>query len=536
MAQEFNTKLISVAANFLEALNVPFTKKTLKQTLEANPYYPSLYSLSEVFNRYNIENKGLEVDPEQLDELPLPFMADISIQGIGGKDFVNVTQVTKDSVTYYYGKEKTISRNEFINSWRSNIVFLAEATNKSKEKDFDKNKKTVAKDNIRIYLLLLGFSLILIRGIYTYLTASNDIIAASSFFLFTFMGLAISVLFLIYEVDKSNTFVKNICTGDAKTNCDAVLGSKAATLFGIISWGEVGFFYFFSIALFLLIPGIPFVEKIPYISYISILSAMYIPFSIFYQYKVVKEWCRLCLFVQAVLFLNLCWVLQFGYFAINPSCSNLILFITCAVFPILLWYTLKPIIIKAKDADKFLAAYKRLYSRQDVFNLTLADQEEALNGWQNLGGIEKGNPNAKNIILKVCSPSCGHCNKAHGIFNELLQANDNLKVITIYGISNDERDDDLRLPVKHFLALAEQENKKSVEEAMDYWYLNNNREYYSLKEKFPVSDELLEKQRVKIKAMRVWYDAAEIEYTPTVFVNGKKLPSTFNLSDLKGVF
>jgi len=80
------------------------------------------------------------------------------------------------------------------------------------------------------------------------------------------------------------------------------------------------------------------------------------------------------------------------------------------------------------------------------------------------------------------------------------------------------------------------QNKRLVEEAMDYWYLNNIRNYETLKQRFPVPDELLEKQTVKIKAMRDWYEVAEIEYTPTVFINGKKLPSTFNLSDLKDVF
>lgn len=126
MAVEFNTSLISVVSNFLETLNVPFTKKTLKHRLEANPYYPSLYSISQVFKWYTIENRGLQVKVEQLDKLPLPFLAYVSNKEIGSKDFVNVINVSNDSVTFYNGKEKTVTKDDFIRSWQSNIVLLAE--------------------------------------------------------------------------------------------------------------------------------------------------------------------------------------------------------------------------------------------------------------------------------------------------------------------------------------------------------------------------------------------------------------------------
>ena len=315
-----------------------------------------------------------------------------------------------------------------------------------------------------MYFLLFGFLLILFYGVFNYVAASSDIISSSTFLLFTFSGLAVSVLLLIYEVDSSNAFVKNICTGGVKTNCEAVLGSKAGKLFGI-SWGEIGFFYFCSITLFLLMPGIPFIEKIPYLSYISILSAMYIPFSLSYQYFVVKQWCRLCLFVQAVLFLNLCWALRFGDFAINFSKTDIVFFIGCVIFPILLWYALKPVIVKANDSDKFMTAYKRLFTNPDIFNLTLANQPDAPDGWQNLG-VQKGNPHAKNIILKICSPFCYHCANAHAIFNDILSTSNDVKLITIYSETNDEKDKK-RLPVTHILALAEQGDGKQVEEAMD---------------------------------------------------------------------
>jgi len=240
----------------------------------------------------------------------------------------------------------------------------------------------------------------------------------------------------------------------------------------------------------------------------------------------------MCLFVQAILFLNFVWALLYGDFILKINLQTVSLIIGCSIFPVLLWYTLKPVILKANDASKFSSAYKRLFSTPGVLNLTLAEQPDAPDGWQQFG-IVKGNPNAQNIILKVCSPSCGHCDKAHKTFNEIIENNNDVKIVTVYDIweeGNNRRD-----PVRHFLALTELGDGKQIEEAMNYWYLNENRNYETLKEMYPLPQDLLEKQDEIITQMAEWCKTAEIEYTPTVYVNGKQLSSTFKLEDLKDV-
>jgi hypothetical protein len=79
------------------------------------------------------------------------------------------------------------------------------------------------------------------------------------------VGTFITVLLLIYEIDRTNSFVKNICRAGDRTNCDAVLASEASRIFGV-SWSEVGF-----------------------------------------QWRIIKQWCLLCITVQAILFCELIW-------------------------------------------------------------------------------------------------------------------------------------------------------------------------------------------------------------------------------------
>jgi ABC-type bacteriocin/lantibiotic exporter with double-glycine peptidase domain len=117
MAEAHDTRLLAVSKNLLTNLKVPFTPTILKKKLESNPYYPSLYSISAVLNDYKIENKSLRVERSQIEELQAPFLAYLLLPEIGSEDFVSVNRVSEKTVTYYHGKEKTISKEEFMSNW-----------------------------------------------------------------------------------------------------------------------------------------------------------------------------------------------------------------------------------------------------------------------------------------------------------------------------------------------------------------------------------------------------------------------------------
>ena len=75
-----------------------------------------------------------------------------------------------------------------------------------------------------------------------------------------------------------------------------------------VSWSEAGFFYFAATTLFLF-TGINRQASFLIIASVSTMASAYIPFSIYYQWKVVKQWCPLCLTVQAILLLELVWAI-----------------------------------------------------------------------------------------------------------------------------------------------------------------------------------------------------------------------------------
>ena len=533
MAEEFNTQLVSVTGKILKVAKVPFTKSGLKKNLMIHPYYPSLYSISETLNAYKVENKALKVVPYQLDDLPLPFLAFITIEEINTEDFVTVLEVTKDHVTYFHTGKRKVKRDKFIESWSDGIIMLVEASEESKERDLENNTVQERSGKKRNALFLLGFLIAIGIGLYGFFSSISSFLFPVLFLFFSLFGLAVSILLLIFEVDSSNNFVKNICTTGEKTNCNAVLSSSASKFFGI-SWAEIGFYYFAAISLFLMVP-IPMSIKIPILTILGTVSAAYMPFSILYQYFIVKQWCKLCLAIQFILFLQFVMVLYFGNYEIKWSIGVFISFALCLLIPALVWNFIKPFIKKSKDLERFEYEYRRIISRQDIFEHTISDQNEITPGWEELGVIVKGNRLAENTILKVCSPACKYCSMAHETFNKLLDIHHNIKVITIYGLSDDP-EDQRRIPVRYFLALAELGEEEKLEQAMDYWYLSERPTIKYLESNFPVADELLKKQETLIERMVKWSEEAKIYYTPTVYWNGKKLPATYELEDLLNLY
>jgi hypothetical protein len=55
-------------------------------------------------------------------------------------------------------------------------------------------------------------------------------------FTFYIAGIGISGLLLWHEIDKGNPILQKVCTGIAKTNCNAILDSKASKLLPWLSW------------------------------------------------------------------------------------------------------------------------------------------------------------------------------------------------------------------------------------------------------------------------------------------------------------
>lgn len=414
---------------------------------------------------------------------------------------------------------------------------VAEKQENSGEEDYLINKRKEQIEQTKILLIPIIALLIIVAN--TYLQLQQHIILSTvllSFLLGVLMllGIIVTALLLLHEVDHTNPLLKQICSTGAKTNCAAILNSKQSKLFNTFSWSEIGFIYFlggfFSI---LMLQS----AAIPVLVCLNVLALPYTFFSVYYQWKVAKQWCVLCLTVQALLLTEFLAILFTNSFISSISTIqetitiNLILqLITIFLLPILIWFILKPNLVKAKESKQNMRSLMRLKFDSKVFNALLAKQKQIKENSQGLG-IHIGNPNAINTIIKVCNPYCGPCATAHPEIEAILEANPNVKAQIIFTASNTVEDRRAK-PVKHLLAIAAQNNEAQTKQALDDWYLAKEKNYEQFAFKYPLNGEL-EQQGVEVEKMNEWCKNTEINFTPTIFINGYQMPDMYSIKDLK---
>lgn len=539
MALSFQSNLTGLTYKFFQLTGIPVSKTTLKKELEEHPYYPSLYSLSKVFTRFGVENEAFEVAADKFGDFEPPFFAYYTSEG-SGKFFVLVTEITEQEITYMPDGNKTVTvnRDVFLKNFEQ-VIFAAEKNPESGEKEYATSVKAERLLRNKQYIKYSGLALLITLLFTQFFYSLNPFSwAAVIIGLAKLAGIAVTALLLDYEIgNKSSSFVKNICSSGRQFNCDAVINSKASRILGF-SWGEIGLFYFSSTCLFLLFPGMAFAEKLPFLAGASLLATPYIIFSLYYQWRIVKQWCPLCLMVQTVLAIECIWSIFYisspGSLSLNTPAATIAVMAAIALFiPVIAWQLLKPVLEQARTSVIYRLAYTRLKYHPDVIKSLIGQQDAAPEGWEQIG-ITLGNASAPNTIIKVCNPYCGPCSRAHAVMEELLNHNKDVKVKIIFTTTNSEHDRGAPV-VRHLLAIQEKGQDAELVNALDDWYLAEKKNYELFSVKYPMNGEL-KKQDTKIDEMSSWCKKAGIHYTPTIYVNGRRLPENYDADILKNIF
>lgn len=354
------------------------------------------------------------------------------------------------------------------------------------------------------------------------------------FLLLALVGTGVSFLLLLFEIDSHNPLLKEVCRPGKKINCMAVLQSRASGIMGI-SWSSIGFCYFSGMLLFLLVLGVDSSQVLFVMGCVNALALPYVFFSLYSQWKIVKQWCALCLAIQTILLVQFI-VAATGGFYNNLSVAEVspdiyMTMILCFIVPALALYIALPTIKKTKVGVAHYNALQRLKHNRQVFDALLSRQKKIEHPTEGLD-IVIGKPDAKWKIVKVCNPYCGPCARAHPVIEELVNNSSDVKLQIIFTASGE--DDDIKTqPVKHLLAIALNDTERATKQALDDWYNTPLKDYKTFTDKHPITKELLAQQKNKVQAMKKWCDQTQINYTPTFFVNGYQLPDTYSLPDLQ---
>src|SRR5580658_987245 len=227
--------LVSATIQLLREHKIGVTASTVAATIEEHPDFPSMLSISDALQKWKIGNTCVRVDPENLDDLPAPFIA--YFQKAGG-EFVTVTKITDQEVVYSKGGSDLVarSREDFLKVW-GGIALLAEPTGESGEKGyFTKRRQEWWRDNRVFLMTIISLALVAAWGLLSAALGGLQAALTVVVLVAKLAGIVVSGLLLWYEIDQQNPLLRQICSVGKQSNCLAVLQSKEAKLFGLLTW------------------------------------------------------------------------------------------------------------------------------------------------------------------------------------------------------------------------------------------------------------------------------------------------------------
>jgi ABC-type bacteriocin/lantibiotic exporter with double-glycine peptidase domain len=229
------SNFLAILQNLLSVANIKFTNFYLKETLQQIDI--SLQSIKNILQSYQIAILPVELGTLQLQEIPYPALA--QIRNKDGEFFVVLQKIENETITYIHTEKGIITENitNFAKLW-TGVTLLIEKNENSAEPNYKENKKQEIIENLRVPLLLLVLGLVIGYQAMQFTNILNFAWLATKL-----VGTILSVLLLLQSLNK-NSLVAKLCSFNKKTDCNSLLTSPAATLFGVVSWAEISFLYF----------------------------------------------------------------------------------------------------------------------------------------------------------------------------------------------------------------------------------------------------------------------------------------------------
>ncbi len=508
----------NVFQSFLESLKVKHTRVYSNKYFREHPYKYNLFGISKMLSDYGIANKGFKTDNKAvvLQSLETPFIAH------AGGDLVVVMRINKDTVHYrWYGKEIKTSLDEFIESW-SGVVLLAETNENSIEPNYKENRKKEWSIILQQYGLLAAVGLL--AGLCVIHNRIYDNIGWMLVQLVNLFGIYISYLLVQKQLHVHSEYADKLCSLFKQSDCNNVLESKASKLGGVIGWSEIGLGYFISNVIILLL----FPSLFSYLAIINIFALPYTLWSVWYQKFRAKQWCPLCLIVQALLWTV--FVINLAFASIQlPAFKIEELLVTGIVYfiPPIVINLLVPLLAQANQAEQITQEFNALKTNEDVFAAFLKKQPH-YEVDKSTSKILLGNPESGILVTILTNPHCEPCSRMHTRIEKLLQdTNHSICIQYIFSSFNEELKSSAHFLTATYLMHPLEKAKLIYNE----WF----REGKDRREEFFQQYECTHNELIDNELFRheEWKETSQLRATPTVLINGYKLPTNYKIEDLK---
>lgn len=343
------------------------------------------------------------------------------------------------------------------------------------------------------------------------------------------LGLAVALLIILQSIDHRNPLVQQLCGGGTKTDCNHILGSKAAKINSWLGWADMGLFYYAGS--FLLLMNSPSFTTILMLFGLNLVALPFTFYSVYYQWKIAKSWCRLCLYIQALLWLQAGFSFYYLYnFLAATSFSAFDILKTVSIFllPAFVWLLVKPYLQDLKQITPLKKQLNRLKFDTETFKFHLLKQAKYV-APADISFI-LGNASSPLEITMVSNPFCNPCAKAHEMLDQWIKKGLDFKLNIVFMPGGEK---ELKHKFIYHLFSLKADDLSKAKLALPTWFESEKRDLGIWKDEFQLTNENKEAINGLLNKQNEWCKLAEITATPTFLINVYKLPPNYQLRDLK---
>lgn len=500
---------------FLEQIEVRYTRKYADTLFNEHPYRDNMYGLKRMLDVYGVKTMGVNIPSKSLMELNYPCILHTR------NDFAIGIDCDNKTVTYLqHGKITQVAHDIFLRRWDGNALVVTETT-EAIEPNYHRNRQNELLETCKSHSISFLLVLAVLCGIFSNEGVIN--IFTSIQLLLNVVGLCFCILLMQKQIMGESLYGDKVCSLFHHADCNSVLDGPKSKIFGI-SWSEVGLGYF--IANILLIVLYPVSHS--FVAVINWAAMCFGIWSIYYQWRVAKSWCVLCVAVQIVI--GVMGVLSFisystgsiGYSLINYLLSSLV-YATCimAVHRYAISSNIENERVQIKQKYRALKANsdvaKALITKGEYHETTLEDSN-----------IIFGNPQARMRITILSNPHCNPCAKMHARVDNLLALYGNdICIQYILSSFNEELEGSNR----YLISCYDEKDRSKSWKAFTEWYEHHKHHYKEIIQKHSedlYSDSINDEMERHAK----WRKRTGIVATPKILVNGYLLSKEYQIEDL----
>ncbi|MCG2588221.1 vitamin K epoxide reductase family protein [Rhodohalobacter sulfatireducens] len=522
-----------VLLDYLKLLDIPVSKTYFRKCVASHPEYPSILSVADTLERFGIEHAVARVQKEDLENLPIPFVLHLK-RGQG-------------QLLLIRNQKELEEHRSDLDDW-DGVILYAEDGDITKDKEHQEylSREKSAKWGF----VILGLSALLFLGMLLtqHFTWYNIILLATSL-----SGTVLGLLLTAKDIGIRYDIVESFCNAGQNINCDRVLTSDEATLFGRFKLSDavLSYFTFQLIVAGIWLPVGSEVTSILSVLFVSVmLSLPAVGYSLYVQAMKLKSWCRLCLLVGAVFLVQAVlfgWMYTTNVFEFSDTgfwaITQIILLLVAVTS---LEFLLKNRMEEGSEAAAAEIAANRVKYSPKVFTQLLSKEKRV-----DTSPFEKelliGKPDTPIQIIMAASLGCGPCKDGFEKAVQLVERwPDTVNLSIRLFLDNYKKGDEINSPGGYILNVwlqniyGQKNQSDRTVWLLQNWYdsMYNFVRLDDFKKRHPIesSERVSYDQNINIIDLHAdWFKREEIHITPTFFINSCKLPKGYRIDDIKNL-